>query len=331
MKYKFSIIVPIYKVEIYLKQCVESLINQTYKNIEIILVDDGSPDNCPKLCDEYAKKDSRIKVLHKSNGGLVSARKFGANYATGDYICCVDGDDFIASDYIEKFSEVAQQKEPDIICCGYILTAEKNKIPHILPNRKGFYTRTNIENEIFPSLLQSERGNCFLPTLWGKAIKKELYLSYQMKVSDKISMGEDAACTIPCFYNAQSVMIIDVCTYYYRYNTTSMTKAHKALKWDGPAIAGEHIKQQIDLNEFDFREQFYRRIAHGVFSVVVSQFYNNDTYSMNKIRIKKIMSEPLYAESIKNCHFRNSLKAIFMEITLKNKLVFLLYLCSKMK
>ena len=89
---KFSVIVPIYNVEKYLGECIESLINQTFKNIEIILIDDGSPDNSPKICDEYAEKDNRIKVIHKENGGVTSARKVGANAATGDYIVCVDAD-----------------------------------------------------------------------------------------------------------------------------------------------------------------------------------------------------------------------------------------------
>ena len=103
MKRRYSIIVPIYKIEQYITQCIESIIHQTYKNIEIILVDDGSDDNCPVICDEYALKDDRIKVIHKENGGLVSARKAGALEATGDYICCVDGDDYIAENYIEEF------------------------------------------------------------------------------------------------------------------------------------------------------------------------------------------------------------------------------------
>ena len=105
MERRYSIIVPIYKIEQYITQCIESIIHQTYKNIEIILVDDGSYDNCPVICDEYALKDDRIKVIHKENGGLVSARKAGALEATGDYICCVDGDDYIAENYIEEFEK----------------------------------------------------------------------------------------------------------------------------------------------------------------------------------------------------------------------------------
>lgn len=90
-----SVIVPVYKVEKYLDKCVESIVEQTYKNLEIILVDDGSPDNCPSMCDSWAQKDSRIKVIHKENGGVSSARNSALDAAAGDYICFVDSDDFI--------------------------------------------------------------------------------------------------------------------------------------------------------------------------------------------------------------------------------------------
>ena len=96
-----SIVVPIYKVEKYIKKCIDSIIEQTYKNLEIILVDDGSPDGCAKICDEYAKKDKRIKAIHKENGGLSDARNVGIDISTGKYICFVDSDDYIENNYIE--------------------------------------------------------------------------------------------------------------------------------------------------------------------------------------------------------------------------------------
>ena len=98
---KISVIVPVYKVEKYLDKCVESIVNQTYKNLEIILVDDGSPDNCPAMCDEWAEKDERIRVIHKENGGLADARNAGMDIATGDYIGFVDSDDWIEPNMYE--------------------------------------------------------------------------------------------------------------------------------------------------------------------------------------------------------------------------------------
>ena len=111
---KISVIVPVYKVEKYLDKCVESIIKQTYKDLEIILVDDGSPDNCPAMCDEWAKKDSRIVVIHKENGGVSSARNKGLDIATGEYVCFVDSDDHVTKDYVEILLSCLEESAADI-------------------------------------------------------------------------------------------------------------------------------------------------------------------------------------------------------------------------
>ncbi|MEE1013328.1 MAG: glycosyltransferase family 2 protein [Clostridia bacterium] len=116
---KISIIVPVYKVEPYLRRCVESLLNQTYRNLEIILVDDGSPDNCPQICDDCAQKDSRIQVIHKENGGQSSARNVGLDATTGEYIAFVDSDDFVHEDYIAYMYQLSQKYDCDIVQIEY--------------------------------------------------------------------------------------------------------------------------------------------------------------------------------------------------------------------
>ena len=120
-----SIIVPVYKVEQYLKRCMDSVLNQTYKNIEIILVDDGSPDNCPALCDEYAKIDSRVRVIHKENGGLSSARNVALDSVKGDYIFFVDSDDWLALDTLEVLNEYLEKNYDMISFQRIYLTEEK--------------------------------------------------------------------------------------------------------------------------------------------------------------------------------------------------------------
>ena len=117
--YLISIIVPVYKVEKYLQECVTSIQNQTYRNLEIILVDDGSPDKSGKLCNEYAKRDSRIKVIHKVNGGLSSARNAGLKIAKGEYIGFVDSDDYIRKNMYEKLLDACIQNKTEIAACNY--------------------------------------------------------------------------------------------------------------------------------------------------------------------------------------------------------------------
>ena len=121
-----SVIVPIYKVEKYLDRCVESLINQTYKNLEIILVDDGSPDNSPAMCDNYAKKDSRIKVVHKKNGGLSDASNVGMSVATGEFISFIDSDDYVSDDFFEVLYNTMITEKSDIVECSVVKFYEDN-------------------------------------------------------------------------------------------------------------------------------------------------------------------------------------------------------------
>ena len=124
-----SVIVPVYNIEKYLPRCVDSILNQSYKNIEIILVDDGATDNCPTICDEYAKKDGRVVVVHKVNGGLSSARNAGLDVAKGEYIVTVDGDDFVAQDYVWHLYKILKDNNCRIGCCShYTLRVENQPI-----------------------------------------------------------------------------------------------------------------------------------------------------------------------------------------------------------
>lgn len=301
---KFSIVVPIFNVERYLKECVDSLINQTFSNIEIILVDDGSTDLSSTLCDNFVNQDKRIRVIHKKNGGLVSARIAGALAASGDYICCVDGDDYIPLNYIENFFKVANVYSPDIICSGYNLKSEKKCIEKAIPYRYGYYSKKEIEAEIYPDLIQNANASYFSPNLWSKAFKKDLYVRQQQAVDPRIKIGEDGACVIPCIYYATSIYIMPECMYYYRYNESSMTKNKKAFDWRGPKLIAEHILNQIDINQFDFQEQLYRKIVHELFSVVISQFNRKESYRTVVRDIRQKLKEPIYKEAIKCANFK---------------------------
>lgn len=131
-----SIIVPVYNVEKYLKKCVDSIINQTYKNLEIVLVDDGSTDNSGKICDEYAKKDSRIKVIHKQNGGLSDARNVGIDNSKGKYITFIDSDDTIENDYVEYLYSLLKKYKTNLSICNYNVISKDKIIPYIMEEKE---------------------------------------------------------------------------------------------------------------------------------------------------------------------------------------------------
>jgi len=330
---KFSVIVPIYKVEAYLRTCIESVLNQNYDDFELILVDDGSPDNCPSICDEYAEKDKRVRVVHKENGGLVSARIAGAKEARGEYVCCVDGDDWVSSDYFKILLPVVQEYNPDVVCFGFYCAYDDVNVPPVekkLPYRLGYYSRHNIENEIFPLLVQDVYNRYFSPNVWSKVFKRELYVQEQLLIHPQIKIGEDIACTTSCVYRAETMYILSDCLYYYRQNVSAMTKEKKAFDWMGPKLIFVHQMNRIDLNAFDFREQMYRSIVHLLFNVAVSQFYRKENYKTIINDLKTHLSDACYEEAILNCKFC-SLKGRFAAFALKYHLYGLMWLYSKVK
>lgn len=324
---RFSIIVPIYNVEAFIRQCVDSVLNQSYKDFELILVDDGSPDGCPAICDTYAKRDKRVHVIHKPNGGLVSARKAGAVIARGDYSICLDGDDYFELHLLECLNNIIEYHNPDIIAHGYFEFGGSEKIQRpLIRYKKGYYDRSMIEREFFPSLLSSK----FPPSVWGKAFRTSIYREEQLAVPDTIKIGEDFAVTKPLLYRANSVYILEECLYYYRMNPKSMTKEKAFLDLDNYEFKFKHISSRINLDEKNFRQQLYWNTSHGLFNAIVSQFYRNESYFRICKLISKTLDRPIYKECINSVSFRTFSKKIML-MSMKHRLYFLMYIYNKLK
>lgn len=201
-----SVIVPIYKVENFLKKCVDSIINQTYKNLEIILVDDGSPDNCPQICDEYARQDSRIKVIHKENGGLSDARNAGMKIANGEYVAFIDSDDYISGDFIETLYNAMKAENSDIVECD-VVRFEDGTTPSVINDNceiNSFSTEKGL------SLLISE--DKFHQHVWNKLYKSVLALKIPFA---KGKLNEDEFWTYQVFGQAERVTKINKSMYFY--------------------------------------------------------------------------------------------------------------------
>lgn len=201
-----SVIVPIYNVEKYLDRCVDSIINQTYKNLEIILVDDGSPDNCPKMCDDYAKIDNRIKVVHKENGGLSDARNAGMKVATGEYVSFIDSDDYISLDFYETLLETIVDNDSDIVECGVVKFYEYNNFDEYsddlkVTNYDTLYALDGLINE-----------NPFKQHVWNKLYKSNIALDIPYAVG---KLNEDEFWTYQIFGKAKKVTRINKTMYYY--------------------------------------------------------------------------------------------------------------------
>lgn len=255
-----SIIVPIYKIERYIGYCIESILRQTYQNLEIILVDDGSPDLCPQICDIYAQKDSRIKVIHKANGGLVSARKAGLSIAKGDYIGYVDGDDWVAPDFCEALVNEAEINKADIVAAGRSRDLF-NKIEQFLDNIPiGFYFGEKL-NDLRTGLISY--GAFYKPGVstyvWNKLFKRDFIFTLQNSVDERISLGEDGAVTFSALMSCNSLSVIDNCSYHYRQREDSMLK--KSTSYEKEAIQlkllHSHLSAyaQKDASCYNYRQQ----------------------------------------------------------------------------
>ena len=179
-----SVIVPVYKVEQVVKNCIESILNQTFTDFELILVDDGSPDNSGKICDEYAKKDDRVIVIHKENGGVSSARNVGIDRAKGKYICFVDSDDYVEVSYLQELVGQMNDEVKFAFCCYYKVTerGEQNKV--IIPNKTDYFLID--KSDIFSI------NNCVVMSQpWNKIFLREIICDNNLKMDESLSLGED--------------------------------------------------------------------------------------------------------------------------------------------
>ncbi len=215
---KISIIVPVYGVEAYLACCVDSLLAQTYRDFELILVDDASPDRCGAICDSYAEKDSRVRVIHKENGGAASARNVGLNAATGQYICFVDSDDAVSEDYLQRLLETLICAKADIAVCAFSNLTQVSNDPYPI-EPAGTYTR----EQYIARFLQN--WTCAL--IWNKIYRREVIGDLRFAEGHRI---DDEFFTYRVILNSRRVQVMDAPLYSYRQRRSSVMKADSSYR-----------------------------------------------------------------------------------------------------
>lgn len=229
--YKISIIVPVYNAETYIRKCVASLTGQTYSNLEIILVDDGSKDNSGRICDELAGQDSRIKVIHKENGGLVSAWKRGVSESTGEYLNFIDSDDWVDLTMIEEMAEYLTGNRREMIVSDYIIERDDGSSEYVyqkLPS--GVYDRKAIEEKVIPNLLGKESRYVTISRCM-KLIARKLIEDNCKYSNPGVVVGEDTTIMLPSLIDCDRLVVMDHKAYYhYLYVRESMIhKYHNRL------------------------------------------------------------------------------------------------------
>ena len=215
-----SLIIPVYKVEAYLERCVRSVLAQTYQNLEIILVDDGSPDRCGEICDRFAQEDPRVKVFHKANSGVSSARNYGVAHSHGAFVSFIDADDYVAPNYVEYLFDLLMKYHADIVCCCMDQTTENTSaygINHSIPNEQLLKGK---------EACQALFGNLYdiLVTVWGKLYKREIVQKYPFPIGRRY---EDEAIVCKYYYTADRVAVGNQCLYAYYQNPGSFMHAKK--------------------------------------------------------------------------------------------------------
>ena len=326
-----SVIVPIYKVEAYLPQCIESLLSQTYDNLEIILVDDGSPDKCPTICDEYASKSKLIRVIHKENGGLVSARKSGLLSATGDYVCYVDGDDWVANNHFANVANAIKKHNADIVIHGYVVFSGKYA-PMPFDNVKcGYYNRNSIEKEILPIMLSKPPfyRPGLAPCVWGKAFKRDFLIPIQLSVPEVITIGEDAVVSYPALMKAESVEVIDDCGYIYRLNSSSMTRTYDQRLTNNLSVLVRYLSESIhqDSNTILLENQLRDYICFMTLGTISNEFKGSSDLHQAMKKLRVVVEDPIIRTAI-NCPAAPFKVKFAFHIAEKNN-VFFAYILKK--
>ena len=220
---KISVIIPVYRVEEYLEQCVRSVLDQTMPDFEIILVDDGSPDRCPQLCDELALQDTRIKVIHKQNGGLSSARNEGMKIASGEFLFFLDSDDFIHPQTLEVLLKIAEEENSDISCCNYQTTGERSVSYSQIKSPVSRITFTN--EEALEKMYDQSLGMTVIAC--AKLYRRELFEGIQFPEG---CLHEDEFTTYKVYYRAKRISYTDQKLYYYYQNPESIMHVSYKLK-----------------------------------------------------------------------------------------------------
>ena len=316
-----SVIVPVYNSEKYLKRCIDSILNQTYKAIELILVDDGSPDNCGKICDEYAKKDKRVRVIHKTNAGVSAARNSGLEIALGNYATFVDSDDYIEPEMYSNMMEKVHQYNCDVVMCDCIKDFTDHSEMYTHDIRAGFYDKEQLVNEYYPHLLMMENVE------YPATISNWLILFNRNKLGNLryvvgVRYSEDLLFGAQLVYNTDSFYYMKEQAYYHYYmNPTSATHKFTVDKWnDYKTLHFEINKYFSECESFDFSHQIDLCLLFFVYNSVSNIFSADNLEREKKFEIvKNILGDNEVRRMFSN------IKVLKLPISKKLKIVTIIY------
>ena len=307
----YSFIVSIYNVETYLRQCIDSILAQTYTDFEVILVDDGSPDKCAEICDEYAVKDSRVKVVHKENSGLISTRKIGVAIAEGQYVCFVDGDDVIKRDMLETYEEILKQNEVDVICTGLTEFYENYENTVHQGISCGIYKKKEMVESIYPKMLSVDPFFSFgiIPSVCAKCFKKTIIKKIYREIPDDITLGEDVAASYPALLQADTIYVAEYYGYMYRKNQASMTHTYNKNLFNNLKHLLVYLRSCAKTLQWNATSQINEYTVYLLHLAMNNEFYYNtgSKYFTKRKRMLMYLKDEIFSSAVENIEKKISL------------------------
>ena len=310
MDVAISIITPLYNIKNYLKECVTSVLNQTFEGFEIILVDDGSNDGSGEICDEFALSDERVKVIHKNNGGPQSACIMGLKESKGKYICFIDGDDLIEPSYLYDMYKSAITNAADIVISpsyNYINTEKVLRKCEIAP---GIYQEKDIIDSIYPVLINSggflSRG--IQSTRWGKLFLRSVLENNIEYFDESLFYGEDLNMIFPAFLDSKVIVINDINTagYCYRCNPNSIVNNYKKNLYEQTVnLHKGMLKCSDDKKIYDFKKQIYADYVAGIVYCYTNEIKSKENWKYVVRRLDVIAKDDLFKKSLRVTRISN--------------------------
>lgn len=289
---KISIIIPIYNSEKYLEECLDSIQAQTFQDIEIILVDDGSIDSSLALCQRYAGMDNRISVIHQENKGVVNARKVGLKAAKAEYISFVDSDDWIEPCFLETIYGLASQYQADMVISGCMIEQNQNSYLTINRFEEKFYDKKALKDEIYPSMLYFEDNKTFAfgirQYLWNKLYKKNIIEPCIQNLDERIYDGEDVACVFDACLRSSSIVIDNHPFYHYRIHADSICTSKRDERYLVNAVYLYQYMEQV----FRCTEEY--ELMMPQLRYFMTHFINNGTKVMFGFNYEKAYSYSMW-------------------------------------
>lgn len=296
-----SVIVPIYNVYPYLEECIDSIRNQSYANIEIVLIDDGSTDDSLSICNKEKEIDNRIKVYHKKNGGLVSAWKLGVKCSHGELICFVDSDDKIQRNHIKDMVDAYLKYKVNLVISN-VYRLEENKLKksnYIF--RSGLYS--NYREKVLPIILNNDTKNSeryFPPNRWGKLFERKLILNNLKYVDDRVSYAEDLSLVFPIFCDINNVYVIKAQdnSYLYRIRKNSMIEGYDNNLWNSIKIVYPNLKKALSDKSQRLPKEMYEQLKIDYAKSIIKCYKNIFKSSHKNIQKSKLLKNQINKEQI---------------------------------